>query len=306
MSVISSQTLVASSFNSIAANQAASTANQPRGEKDLQHVPRENVKRPSGDTRSAEQIINDNPILKSLDRQKEIHRDLVYRIGDETFVMKPKSESNIFVELAYEKLGDWTANNPDPESRADAAYNAARVLNWIDSCLTAQGQSRGGDANNGKLEGFTHSGFAIDGTPASMWQSFTQEGYGALPYDRRLDRRDDNALEAGPHPEWSDRNLIEKVKMHFREFAAGKNDSYVNFNELKEAAGVIPTRRSFSPDAQEVALEILARPELLRELDIGVGFFGPGLRDGRFDMDNIDYLYKRSSNVSPLAGATLV
>lgn len=290
MSVISNQPLGASSVNSIEANQSVSTANQPSGEKGLQHVPRENVKRPSGDTRSAEQIINDNPILKSLDRQKEVYRERVYSINDKTFVMKPKSESNIFVELAYEKLGDWTANNPDPESRADAAYNAARVLNWIDSCLTAQGQSRGGDANNGRLEGFTHTGFAIDGTPASMWQDFTQEGYGALPYDRRLDRRDDSALEVGPHPEWSDRSLVDKIKTHFREFAAGEDDRYVNFNELKEAAGLIPTRRSFSPDAQEVALEILSRPELLRELDIGVGFFGRGLRDKRFDMDNIDYL----------------
>lgn len=304
MSVISNR--IPFEFNTVDANSSLTTGKYPSGEKDLQHVPRENVKRPPGDSRTAEQIINDNPILKSLDRQKSISRDLFYTVDGEPFVMKPKTESNIFVELAYQTLGDWTANNMDPESRADAAYNAARVLNWIDSCLTAQGHSRGKDSNNGELEGFTQSGFAIDGTPASMWQDFTQEGYGALPYYRRLEPRDDNVLEAGPHPEWSDRVLIGQVKKHFHNFAAGKNDSYVNVNELKEAAGVIPSRRKFSPDTQEVALEILARPELFRELDIGVGFFGRGRKDNRFDMDNIDYLYSRSSDVSPFAGATQV
>ncbi len=304
MPVISSQSPFAHSFNPIGTNHSGPTTVPPSGEKDLQYVPRGNVKRPPGDTRSAEQIINDNPILKSLDIQKSIGRSHFFRIDDKPYVIKPESESNIYMEMAYEHLGDWTEKNPDPESRADAAYNAARVLNWIDSCLTANGKNRGKEANNGELEGFTQSGFAIDGTPARMWQEFAEEGYGALPSYRWLGRRDDNALEAGPHQEWSDRKVISEVKKHFRAFAAGKDDRYVNRNELKEAAGLIPTRRTFSPDAQEVALELLARPELLRKLDIGVGLFGlPGRKDDRFDMDNIDYLYKRSSDVSPFEGA---
>lgn len=307
MSAISNRTPFTPEFNSVDTYHSVAAPKPPSGEKDLHHVPMRNVKRPPGDHRSAEQIIDDNPILKSMDSQKGLHRDLAFWVDDKAFVRKPKTESNIFVEMAYEKLGDWTANNPDPESRADAAYNAARVLNWIDSCHMANGQSWGSDVNNGKLEGFTQSGFAIDGTPAAQWQAFLDEGYGALPSNRRLDERDDNALEAGPYPEWSDRSLIGQVKNYFREFAAGKNDRYVNFNELKEAAGLIPTRRKFSPEAQEVALEILARPALLRKLDIGVGLFGlPGSKDNRFDMDNIDHLYERSSDVSPLADATLV
>ncbi|MBY8973351.1 hypothetical protein J1G33_23470 [Pseudomonas sp. P867] len=101
------------------------------------------------------------------------------------------------------------------------------------------------------------------------------------------------APHARPFGGVTDRQLIGLVRDHFREFAAGATDSYVNFNELKEAAGLIASDRSFSPEAHHTALELLSRPELLRKLDIGISFFGgPGKEDGRFDMDNLNYLYK--------------
>lgn len=151
----------ASSPTSVAADTGTSNY---RSERNQHFVPQQNVKRPEGDHRSAEQIINDNPILKNLGFQKDIKR-----------------------ELAYERLGDWTANNPDPESRADAAFNAARVLNWIDTSLTAKGKSRGKYSDNGDLEGITRSGDARRGTPAGMWKDFTEQGYRALRSDHRLD-----------------------------------------------------------------------------------------------------------------------
>lgn len=135
-----------------------------RSERNQHFVPQQNIKRPEGDNRSAEQIINDNPILKNLGFQKDINR-----------------------ELAYERLGNWTDSNPDPVSRADAAFNAARVLNWIDTSLTATGKSRGKYSDNGDLEGITRSGDARRGTPAGMWKDFTEQGYGALRSDHRLD-----------------------------------------------------------------------------------------------------------------------
>lgn len=145
----------------------------PTGEKNQHYVPQENVKRPPGDRRSAEQIIDDNPILKNLGFQKDINR-----------------------KLAYERLGDWTNNNPDPEARADAAYNAARVLNWIDTSLTASGKSRENQADNGDLEGITRSGDARRGTPAGMWKDFTEQGYSALRSDHRLDRNNDRHVSS--------------------------------------------------------------------------------------------------------------
>ena len=101
------------------------------------------------------------------------------------------------------------------------------------------------------------------------------------------------ATYARPFGGVTDRQLIGLVRDHFREFAAGATDRYVNVNELKEAAGLIATDRTFSPEAHHTAKELLSRPELLRKLDIGISFFGgPGKKDGRFDMDNLNYLYK--------------
>lgn len=139
-----------------------------KGEKNQRSVPTQNVGRPEGDRRSAEQIIEDNPILKNLGPQKQMH-----------------------LKLIEERLGDWTASNPDPESRADAAYNAARVLDWIDTSLTVTGEGRGEYTNNGVLEGYTSTGYAAFGTPAGAWEGFIEHGYGVLRRDHRLEYTND-------------------------------------------------------------------------------------------------------------------
>ncbi|WP_231988979.1 hypothetical protein [Pseudomonas synxantha] len=141
-------------------------------EQDVRRKPNFATGRPSGDNRSAEQIIADNPILKNLGHQKDINR-----------------------EWAYRRLGDWTINNKDPEARADAAFNAARVLNYIDTSLSANGEHRGKAHDNGELEGITSSGDARRGTPAGMWKDFTEQGYTALRDDHRLDSTKDNYVK---------------------------------------------------------------------------------------------------------------
>ncbi|WP_428554983.1 hypothetical protein [Pseudomonas edaphica] len=275
-----------------------------RGEKNQHVVPRENLQRPLGDTRSAEQIINDNPILSWLDSQKNIRRDWVDNVDGKIVVKQPVRENNIYFEMAYTQLGDWTLSNPYPQARADAAYNAARVLNWIDASLSATGKSRGTEANNDVLEGFTVSGYAVDGTPASMWQAFTEKGYSALDEKQWLAPRDDAAPKVGPHPLWSERHLLGLIADHFHEFAAGAGDRFVNVNELKEAAGWVPSNRTFSARAQECALELLSRPQLLLALDIGVGDDGPGEQDGRFDRENLHYVYDVVADFNSLNGAS--
>ncbi|WP_226478640.1 hypothetical protein [Pseudomonas sp. MWU16-30323] len=109
----------------------------------------------------------------------------------------------------------------------------------------------------------------------------------------------DMAVAAGQFDSISDRSLLVQTRVYFREFAAGANDQYVNFNELREAAGEIPSTRTFSTPAKAVAKELLNRPELLRKLDIGVGFLGvfSGKQDDRFDLTNIDYMRGRSSDI---------
>ncbi|WP_235437122.1 hypothetical protein [Pseudomonas trivialis] len=99
------------------------------------------------------------------------------------------------------------------------------------------------------------------------------------------------ALQETPPCPIHDKYLLENIKKHFQEYAAGNNDSYVNFNELKEAAGERPTIRSFSTQARLFAKELLNRPELLRKLDIGINFLGfPGKQDHRFDRRNLNHL----------------
>ncbi|WP_238344533.1 hypothetical protein [Pseudomonas lactis] len=142
-------------------------------EQDVSRKPEFATGRPPGDNRIAEQIINDNPILKNLGHQKDINRPLAYKL-----------------------LGDWTSNNKAPEARADAAFNAARVLNYIDTSLSADGEHRGKAHGNGDLEGITRSGDARRGTPAGMWKDFTEQGYYALRDDHRLDSTSDTHVRA--------------------------------------------------------------------------------------------------------------
>lgn len=142
-------------------------------EQDVSRKPELATGRPPGDNRTAEQIINDNPILKNLGHQKDINRPLAYKL-----------------------LGDWTSNNKDPQARADAAFNAARVLNYIDTSLSADGKHRGKAHGNGDLEGITRSGDARHGTPAGMWKDFTEQGYSALREHHRLDSTSDTHVKA--------------------------------------------------------------------------------------------------------------
>jgi hypothetical protein len=142
-------------------------------EQDTSQKPTESTGRPAGDTRSAEEIIDANPILKNLGDQKDINR-----------------------EGAYKQLGDFSDKNTDPKSRADAAYNAAKVLNYIDSSDTADGKDRKEVAGKGDLYGITKDGDARHGTPAGNWKDFTEKGYGALKDDHRLDKTNDSHVRA--------------------------------------------------------------------------------------------------------------
>ncbi|MCF5705747.1 hypothetical protein GIV19_00415 [Pseudomonas syringae] len=141
-------------------------------ERDVSEKPTEATGRPEGDTRTAEQILEDNPILKNLGYQKDIKRT-----------------------EAYARIGDWSENNPDPQSRADAAYNAAKVLNWINSSDQADGQARQ-CVDDSDLQGITHDGDARHGTEAGNWKDFVEKGYSALKDDHRLDVTHDSHVRA--------------------------------------------------------------------------------------------------------------
>jgi len=129
----------------------------------------ENLKgRPPGDNRSAEQIIDDNPVLKNLGNQKDIKR-----------------------EQLKERFGDWTDANKDPKSRADAAYNMACVLNSIKSLNARDGSERKEISANDKIEGITKSGDARHGTEAGVLKDIAEQGLKMLPENKQLPQTTD-------------------------------------------------------------------------------------------------------------------
>jgi len=126
--------------------------------------------RPAGDHRTAEEIINANPVLKNLDFQPSI-----YRHGP-----RQQSLPHNYREGIYKHTGDWTENNKDPESRANSAFNAAQVLNFIDSSeahavLTSQ-------HNDGFLTGRLPGSRTQEHSEYALLATFIEKGYSGLVY----------------------------------------------------------------------------------------------------------------------------
>ncbi|MFP8967382.1 hypothetical protein ACKC9G_12440 [Pokkaliibacter sp. CJK22405] len=141
-----------------------------QGEANILEKPTEaNCQRPASDKRNADQIINDNPVLKNLGDQKDIKKDQL-----------------------KERCGDWE-NEPDPQKRADAAYKAAKVLNYIDCTKDRDGDERD-CAGDGNIEGITSDGDARHGTEAGMVKDFAEKGFDAICGDgeRQLDQTTDS------------------------------------------------------------------------------------------------------------------
>ncbi|MDE2037154.1 MAG: hypothetical protein KGI95_29155, partial [Pseudomonas sp.] len=66
----------------------------------------------AGDHRSSDQITEQSPVLKNfLDNRDH------YEVSDDL----------------KRQVGDWSAANQDPDSRADATYNLDKVLRFIDN-----------------------------------------------------------------------------------------------------------------------------------------------------------------------------
>ncbi|VUD40280.1 hypothetical protein TDB9533_00063 [Thalassocella blandensis] len=157
----------AGKYSTMAINMGIKYMEKGHGEANFMESPSESSGRPPGDNRSAEEIINDNPALKNLGNQKDIKRDELMK-----------------------RCGDWTENNPDPKSRADAAYNMSKVLNYIDNTQDRQGNERQ-NSGDGNIEGITSDGDARHGTEAGMLKDFAEQGYGSLPETRQLDQTND-------------------------------------------------------------------------------------------------------------------
>ncbi|MGE7991531.1 hypothetical protein ACQKPE_10865 [Pseudomonas sp. NPDC089554] len=112
-----------------------------------------NQKRPEGDTRSAQQIIDDTPLLKYLGNQSNVKDNLKKQVGD------------------FEK---------DP----DAAYRASQVVEHVTK-LDENGKliEKSKDRDDDKINGFTKDKEARHGTEAGRLQDFGKYGYSSLKGD---------------------------------------------------------------------------------------------------------------------------
>ncbi|MDB6454418.1 hypothetical protein [Falsirhodobacter sp. 20TX0035] len=106
--------------------------------------------RPEGDTRSAKEIIDENPILKKLGNQAGVRESLEKRVGG------------------------------DIETDADAAFRALQVLEHIERFDQKGDRLVGGDVDNGQINGFTKGGEAKNGTEAGRLQDFGKYGFANL------------------------------------------------------------------------------------------------------------------------------
>ncbi len=113
-------------------------------------------KRPEEDKRSAQDIIEDNPLLKNLGNQSGVK------------------------DMLKDQVGDY-------ENDADAAYRAAQVLDRITMFDDKGNAQSGGDVFNCSVDGFTKSGEAKHGTEAGRLQDFGKEGFSSLPELKKTD-----------------------------------------------------------------------------------------------------------------------
>ena len=116
---------------------------------DMPALPLPGEARPSDDHRTAEQIINDSPLLKNLGDQEGVREKLKNQVGD------------------------W-------EHDPDAAWRAVEVLNYIEKVDEDGKPVTGGDVGDGRVNGFTSHNEAKHGTEAGRLKDFCEQGYGTL------------------------------------------------------------------------------------------------------------------------------
>jgi hypothetical protein len=114
--------------------------------------------RPAGDHRSADRIIEQSPELQDfLD-----NRDNYSLIDD-----------------LKRQVGDWSGANPNPQTRADAAYDLDKVLRFIDNLDDRQ--LNASQSRNGKIDGFADDGYnTLENSEASVLKEFSDKGYPVL------------------------------------------------------------------------------------------------------------------------------
>ena len=81
------------------------------------------------------------------------------------------------------QVGDWSGANPNPQTRADAAYDLDKVLRFIDNLDDRY--LNGSHSRNGKIDGFASNGYSLlDNSEVSVLKAFSDKGYPVLRHLR--------------------------------------------------------------------------------------------------------------------------
>ena len=72
------------------------------------------------------------------------------------------------------QVGDWSGANPNPQTRADAAYDLDKVLRFIDNLDDRQ--LNASHSRNGKIDGYD----TLENSEASVLKEFSDKGYPVL------------------------------------------------------------------------------------------------------------------------------
>jgi hypothetical protein len=114
--------------------------------------------RPAGDHRSAQQIIEQSPVMRRFLQCRDS-----YAIADDL----------------KQQVDDWTPSNAARDTRADAAYNMEKVLRFLDNLDDRT--LNGSHARNGRIDGFFNHGYrTLDNCEASLLKAFSLKGYEVL------------------------------------------------------------------------------------------------------------------------------
>lgn len=150
------------------------------------------------------------------------------------------------------------------------------------------------------------SGTRSDGTPASQAETNLAnalldraglfrglDGDKNGKFDGKISRDD---LGEFKHTSMKPDELLKGIKENFSALWFSGSKDYLNVGELELAAGIKESSKTYSPEVRALAKELLARPELLQELDIGIKSADdktPGVEDQRFDKVNLDHLISK-------------
>lgn len=155
-----------------------------------------------------------------------------------------------------------------------------------------------------KSLGAVAGGYHLDGQPATLDEvnlakalqdrgglfKALDEGQSGI-FDGKISRQDLGEA-SDKYRNMNDAELLGALKEKFKQL--WDKDDYVSFDGLKKAAVELPPS-----DRSKLAAELLRRPGLMKEVDIGTNNNGGrGWEDERFDMDNVDYVRNEKTSRS--------